>query len=205
MMKNIANLLRNRFLLGLAVAGIAGSSLLLSQEENNLNLKYAKYTAQFEGRRNKVYDPNPMDNKPEPTIGVGHYLGRPNSKQTLEKVLPGVSHEKLLSGEQALTDEQIDVLLASDIEEYVKTAQRLFPQFDSYPLYLRQALVDGCYRGDLLDSPKTRELINQGRWEDASREYLNRDDYRNAGLNGMNGITKRMNKNRDAMRTYAKR
>ncbi|MBU1136064.1 MAG: hypothetical protein ABIG37_02205 [Nanoarchaeota archaeon] len=183
---------------------ILRSGVVKKKVEDDLML-YARYTSQFEGKRDKVYDPNPNDNKLEPTIGVGHYLDRADSRETFGRVLPEVDYDLVYSGKQKLTEEQIDKLFASDIEGYVKIARNLFPKFETYPEYLRQALIDGCYRGDLLDSPKTRKLINKGNFQEASQEYINRKDYRNAEKNGMKGIVIRMNRNREAMRRFGRK
>lgn len=186
--------------LGLGLARAIAQEVAKQDSTKNPNIEYAQYTANFEGRRSKVYDPNPNDGKPEPTIGVGHYLDRTNSRQTFAKVLPEADYDAVYSGKQELTKEQIERLFAEDISKYVDTAKKLFPKFDSYPLKLRQALVDGCYRGDLLDSPKTRRLINEGKFQEAGDEYTNRRDYREAPSKGMNGIVTRMNKNREAIK-----
>src|SRR3989344_7135695 len=96
--------------LGKKLAGLAGALIIggvayssfngkrFAGENSAGNLAYAKYTAQFEGRRNKVYDPNPKDEFDEPTIGVGHFMGRNDSKQTFEKVLPGVDYDAVKLG-----------------------------------------------------------------------------------------------------------
>ncbi len=163
-------------------------------------VEYARYTASFEGRKSKVYDPNPNDGKPEPTIGVGHYLDRADSRSTFSKALPEVDYDAVYSGRQELTSEQIDRLFAEDLPKYVKLAKGYFPKFDTYPLDLREALVDGCYRGDISGSPKTRALINAGKFEEAASEYLNNDEYKNASKKGMRGIEIRMRRNRDLIK-----
>jgi len=125
--------------------------------ENKLEgslLAYAEYTGNFEGRRNKIYDPNPDDDKSEPTIGVGHYLDRGDSKEVFTRVLPEVDYNAIYAGKQELTTEQINRLFAYDIKKYVEKTKKLFPKFDSYPKYLRQALVDGCLGGNYLEAQK---------------------------------------------------
>jgi hypothetical protein len=174
-----------------------------SQREINPLLAYAEYTGNFEGRKPKVYDPNPNDGKPEPTIGVGHYLDRGDSEETFARVLPELDYDEICNGNQELTETQINKLFSEDIKDYVARAKSFFPKFDTYPEYLQKALVDGFYRGDLGDSPKTRALINSGNFEEAADEYIDRKDYRNAIENGMRGVKTRMDANRDAMIQYA--
>lgn len=167
------------------------------------NLAIAEYIASNEGRRSTVYDPIPNDNKKEPTIGVGHYLDRPDSKDVFSRVLPNVNYNEVYNGKQSLTKEQIDILFKEDLKEYFSRTKKAVPKFDEYPTYLKCAILDGFYRGDLSGSPKTLRLINQGSFEDAAKEYLNHSEYKNAKKNGKSGIVKRMNKNRDAFLKYS--
>lgn len=163
---------------------------------------YLEYTGNFEGRRSQVYDPNPNDGKGEPTVGIGHYLDRKDSRKTFERVLPEVDYDNIYSGREKLTDSQIDRLFMSDIVQYENIARNYFAEFDSYPTSLKQALVDGCYRGDLIQSPKTRRLINEGKLIEASKEYLNNREYKNAIKKSMRGVRTRMGKNACAMLEY---
>ena len=200
----------NKNLLSWALAGaVLGSAVVGTscKGENFANKPgspdYYSYILKWEGKRNEVYDPNPRDNKYEPTIGVGHYLDRPDSRKTFEKVLPEVNYEDIYQGKSKLTDEQVKRLFNHDILEYESRARRAFSNFDSFPGYLREALVDGFYRGDLTGSPKTRKLINEGKFYDASVEYLNHSEYRSAKKNGMSGVFYRMNSNSKAMKRYS--
>jgi len=160
----------------------------------------------IEGYRTKVYD----DGVGVKTIGVGHAMGKnPNdnwatrSREVFKKLFPEDPDlwEKVWNG-QELTPEQIGKLTFEDIEQHLTTAKRVMPNFDTYPYYLQKALLDGIYRGDI--GPKTKNLINQGKWQEAADEYINREDYRNAEENNMRGIKTRMNSNRDAMLQYYK-
>jgi hypothetical protein len=55
-------------------------------------------------------------------------------------------------------------------------------------------MLDGFFRGDLSGSPKTMRLINQGKWIEASREYLNHAEYRQSKID-KTGVYKRMDRN----------
>ena len=164
--------------------------------------KYAQYISEFEGRRRRVYDPNIKDRKPEPTIGVGHFMGRGDSREVFREVIPEVNYDNVLRGKEDLTDNQIDTLFAYDLPRYVERAKKLVSNFDNLPLYIRQAIVDMSYRGDLGDSPKTRALINRGDFEGAAIESINRQDYRDAEGNGMKGIRKRLDARKSAFLKY---
>ncbi|MDP4039674.1 MAG: hypothetical protein Q8P57_03790 [Candidatus Pacearchaeota archaeon] len=162
----------------------------------------ARHIENMEGRRTKVYDPNNADNFDEPTIGIGHYMGRGDSKETFREVLPGVNWDSVYRGELELTDDEVDVLFAHDLGIYIERTRRLMPHFDSYPEYLKTTLVDMSYRGDLVGSPKTRKLMNDGDFFGAAREYLNSREYRES-VNGMLGIKNRMEENQRNMIRWA--
>ena len=160
-------------------------------------------TADVLERAHKVYDPNPRDGKPEPTIGAGHYMDRGDSRETFFRVLPLVNWNNIYDGKTALTNEEIDILFAEDLKTYVERAKKLVPEFDSLPDYVSTALVDMAYRGDLGDSPKTRALINSGKFAEAANEYINRREYRDAESKGIRGVKIRMDSNRQRLLDYA--
>ena len=55
------------------------------------------------------------------------------------------------------------------------------------------------FRGDLIKSPDTVKLIKQGRMEEASKEFLDNDDYRRSKKAGT-GIWERFEKNAERLR-----
>ena len=60
------------------------------------------------------------------------------------------------------------------------------------PIDLKKNIVSSWFRGSLSGSPKTIELINQGKYKEASEEFLNNEEYKNAAELGKPGIIKRM-------------
>jgi GH24 family phage-related lysozyme (muramidase)/LysM repeat protein len=90
-------------------------------------------------------------------------------------------------------------LLAKGIADNEAKANRLIPKFNSYPKYVRTAILNAIYRGDL--GPATRKLINQGKWNKVAGEYLNHPNYLNPGR--FKGVVKRMKSNSDAFKQYA--
>ncbi|MEM4719637.1 MAG: LysM peptidoglycan-binding domain-containing protein [Candidatus Pacearchaeota archaeon] len=171
--------------------------------------EYFKYIAFNEGIRNFVYD-DAVGKRLYPgekaignrTIGVGHNLERQDSKKVFERVLPEINYYDVLYGKRVLKDEEVKKLFLEDVKIYLERTRKIFPKFDTYPLYLRRSIIDGVYRGDLSGSPKTIKLINEGKFEEASQEYLNNQEYRNAKIKGKSGIKKRMERNSEAMRRY---
>ena len=47
-----------------------------------------------------------------------------------------------------ITDEQAKKIFKSDIKKHMEKAKQLYPKYNTYPLYVRVALLDGDYRGD---------------------------------------------------------
>lgn len=166
--------------------------------EGNEATDVGNYIAKNEGWRNKVYD----DGKGFNTIGIGHKL-IDSDRELFKKLFDNkVDFDKINAGQAALSDEQILTLFANDYQDHRQRTKRLFPDFDDYPNYVKAALVDGVFRGDLSGSPTTRRFINQGEWDQAATEYLNNNEYRTADANGLSGIPRRMERNRDAMIRY---
>lgn len=162
----------------------------------------AEYIAANEGIKLRVYDPVPNDGKYEPTIGVGHYMGRPDSKKVFNKVLPEIDYGRVLSGKQDLTEEQALRLFQYDLGTYIDRARAKISNYDGFPLGVKKAIVDGFYRGDLSRSPRTLRYINKGKFDKAAIEYLNHNEYRNAKRLGKPGVAIRMKKNSEAFERY---
>jgi len=159
---------------------------------------FANKIRQYEGYEPKVYD----DGRGNNTIGIGHMI-TPESRQIFQQLFgKAVDFNAVASGKQTLTDQQIQRLAQYDIDKHLTRARRIFPKYDTYPYYVQEALLNSVYRGDT--GKKTAVLINQGKWEEAAAEYLNRHDYVNAVKLGIPGIRTRMESNRDAMLQYSK-
>ena len=160
-------------------------------------VRFAKHIRAYEGFTNRMY----IDPRGNPTIGIGHLLKR-NDKELFQKLFGNtVNFDSVMQGKQALTDEQVEQLAKYDIDEHLQRAQRIFKEFDSYPYYLQEALLNSVYRGDT--GPKTIDMINKGEWAHVPAEYLNRRDYKNAGRLGIPGIVNRMNENAAAFAKFA--
>ena len=130
-------------------------------------------------------------------------MDRGDSRETFSRVLPLVNWDDVHNGKTTLTNEQVDILFVEDLREYVGRAKSLIKNFDSLPIAVESALVDMTYRGDLGDSPKTRALINSGKFAEAADEYINRREYSDAESKGMRGVKKRMDSNRQLLLDYA--
>jgi hypothetical protein len=98
-----------------------------------------------------------------PTIAYGH-------KVTDKELASGVF-------DNGISQERAIELLEEDINEANVKARELVSDFDSFPFYLRQELVNSAFRGMLGKSPETVRLINEGKFDEAAVEYLRADDY----------------------------
>jgi len=114
------------------------------------------------------------EDEKELTIGYGHYG---------EDVKPG----------QTITREEADALLDKDIQKRMPAIMKAIPKFNNLSENLRKNIVSSWYRGSLSGSPKTIELINQGKFKEAAKEFLDNDEYRNAEKRKRSGIIERMN------------
>ena len=106
-----------------------------------------------------------------------------------------------------ITNSQAEALLTTDINNVEKKTKTLFPKYDSYPLYVRRALVNSAYRGEAKKKYKWVEAINNGNWEDAATKYLQGWDIdfsqaKNPKYKG--GVADRMVSNQEAFKKYAK-
>ena len=100
---------------------------------------------------------------------------------------------------QKISDAFANELLSKGIEKKESDLRRLLPNFDKYPKYVRTALLNAKYRGDI--GKNTIALINQGKWNLVSKEYLNHSNYKNPGK--FPGVKKRMESNAIAFDRYA--
>ena len=118
------------------------------------------------------------------TIGYG----------TTDSVLPGLKPGMKISPANA------ESLLTKGITEHETKARGLIQKYDSYPKYVRAAILNAIYRGDL--GPVTIKTINAGQWDDVSTKYLQHPNFTNPGK--FRGVVARMQSNADAFTKYAK-
>ena len=97
-------------------------------------------------------------------------------------------------------------LLTLDIKKEESKAKMLFPKYDSYPLYIKKALVNSVYRGEAKKGYKWVDAINSGDWNSAATKYLQGWDIdfsqaKNPKYQG--GVADRMVTNQEAFKKYA--
>ena len=143
---------------------------------------YKDVIRKAEGLELEAYKPD--ETEEEFTIGYGHYGSDVKEGQTI-------------------TEEEAEELLDEDVNERLDSIVELIPSFNSMPNDLQQAIFSEHFRGSIQQSPKTRELINQGLLEEAAIEFLDNDEYRNAEELGIPGIRTRMEKVSELLKKYA--
>lgn len=132
----------------------------------------------YEGFKPETYIPTSGD---KPTIGIGH---------TGKYATPGGK----------ITEEQAEKLLRTDAKERTNHLRSMIPNLNSLPLNTVVELGQSAFRGGITGSKNTVDFINEGKFEEASKEFLNHNGYRNAVKTGRPGIRKRMEAVSNALR-----
>lgn len=146
-------------------------------ESKSLNSnEYLDFIKDKEGFRDTAY--KPIDSEEYYTIGWGNYS--PDIKEG-----------------DTITREEAEIQLQKNIDDRLVQIRQAIPEFDNLPLEARQHLLGSWFRGSLSGSPKTISLLNDGKFEEASNEFLNNDEYRTTSLGG---VKKRMKATSDAIR-----
>jgi GH24 family phage-related lysozyme (muramidase) len=145
------------------------------------------------------------NSKDNPKGGYDKRTGRWYPHRSIEGGSDTIAYgHKIQAGEvysNGLSDAEATALLRQDIAKRERDIQRNIPAYASLPQYVKNAVISAWYRGDLgpRATPRTLRLINAGQWEQAAREYLNHNDFRN----GPNGVKNRMQNNANAFARYA--
>jgi hypothetical protein len=98
------------------------------------------------------------------------------------------------------TGDYQDMSFDETFKAHEEQAKGYFKDWDTYPEDLQAELIVLAYRGDLGYSKDTRDHIIAGRWQEASVELLDNDDYR-ASKKGNGAIAGRLE---DGARMLAK-
>jgi hypothetical protein len=104
-------------------------------------------------------------------------------------------HENFSKG---LSDVDAIRLLRKDIARKEEIIRSDIPNFDKFPEYIRNALVNAFYRGDM--EPNVINLINRGQWDKVASAYLNNKNFKSGDFQQ---IKDRMQDNANAFISYA--
>jgi len=84
-----------------------------------------------------------------------------------------------LKGKPLTVDEEkVNDTFSKDLESKYLQAKASIPNLDRMGASEQAAAVSGFFRGDLSGSPKTLRLINQGKFEEAAKEFLDHKEYK---------------------------
>jgi len=108
----------------------------------------------------------------------------------------GYGHNGVPEGTK-ITQQQADAYFEKDFSQKLAAARKAIPKFDDLTDELKIEIVQGFFRGDLSGSPKTLALINQGKFAEASEEFLNNKEYRSPDTT--QGVKRRMERISDAL------
>lgn len=136
------------------------------------------------------------------TIGYGSLIGDGSDaaykkspfytgKITMGK--SGIASKADLSG-KAVSEETAKAMMMDSIGEKVERATKedmLGDKFFDLSPDLQDAAISSVYRGGLSGSPKTMQYIRDGKFSEASKEFLDNQEYRRAKASG-SGVAKRM-------------
>ena len=141
----------------------------------------------------KYYEGKPILKARKPVKGDPYTIGYGRTRD-----LKG----KPITKDTKITEEEADQMLREDLGTRMKEIKRAYPDFESYPAELQLQITQSYYRGTLTPkhSPKTRRLINQGKFKEAATEFLDNEEYRTAKKKGRAGIRDRMEDVAQALR-----
>ena len=101
---------------------------------------------------------------------------------------------QILKQGDKITLEQAKENLQEDINIRLTEIQNKIPNFSNLSENLQIALFGEYYRGSVGQSPKTIKLINEGKYDEAAKEFLNNQEYKDAAKRNRRGIRKNMEK-----------
>jgi len=145
----------------------------------------------------KFYEGKPILKARKPVKGDPYTIGYGRTRD-----LEG----KPITKDTTITEEEADQMLREDLDTRIKEIKKAYPDFESYPAELQLQITQSYYRGTLTPkhSPKTRKLINQGKFKEAAKEFLDNEEYRTAKKKGRAGIRNRMEDVAQALRNMEK-
>lgn len=105
-----------------------------------------------------------------------------------------------------ISNAKAEQLLTSDIKAREKAAMDIFPKYNTYPDYLKKALVNATYRGEAKTKYDWVIAANSGNWDLVVKKYLEgwKIDFSQANdPRYEGGIADRMVSNQNAFKKYA--
>jgi GH24 family phage-related lysozyme (muramidase) len=105
-----------------------------------------------------------------------------------------------------ISNAEAERLLTSDIKKEEDKTKMLFPKYNTFPMYIKKALVNSVYRGEAKKGYEWVVAINDGNWNKAAEKYLQGWDIDFSQANDpkyKGGVADRMVTNQEAFKQYA--
>lgn len=151
----------------LTAALIALAIVTTCTEEDIDKAKLKAQLIKHEGKRSKVY----KDSEGVPTIGVGFNLKRSDAKAKIEAL--GLDYIKVFSGDQEMTDPQIDTLLVADMDVVIADAKSVVQSFDLLSDVRKRVVTDMVFNLGKTKFNKFAKMlaaIEDKKFDDAAKE-----------------------------------
>jgi GH24 family phage-related lysozyme (muramidase) len=134
-----------------------------------------------EDKKAKVY----KDSEGVPTIGVGFNLQRADARKKIADL--GLDYDKVLAGQQTLSEEQIGKLLDADIATALGDCQAVFPKFTELSDVRQRVLVDMMFnlgKPRFVKFEKMIAAVKEGKFDKAADEMKDSKWYRQVKSRG---------------------
>jgi GH24 family phage-related lysozyme (muramidase) len=138
-----------------------------------------------EGRSATVYN----DSAGHPTIGVGFNLDRAGAQQQIEAL--GLNYNEVRSGQQSLTNAQIDTLFNTDVNQAIADARSLVSNFDTIPDDKQVVVTDMVFnmgKATFSQFTNTIDAIEHEDWDRAADEMQDSAWYEQVGSRGTDDV-----------------
>lgn len=128
--------------------------------------------------------------------GMAHLIGEEGFRA--EPYLDDVGVETV--GVGATAENKDANFFTETYPKYVDRAQRTVKSYHKLPEETQLAVLSAVYRGDM--GPKTAKLIDEGKFKEAAKEYLNHKEYKERKKKDPeDGVVLRMERNAEAIRS----
>jgi GH24 family phage-related lysozyme (muramidase) len=148
-------------------------------ENQNLVSEAFKVIRKHEGFKAEPY----LDSKNNWTVGIGTLIGK--GKDADLKASPYYGKK--------INEATAQKIAVADINKKIDLVKGLIgsDKFDTFSPQLQAQIVSGAYRGDITGSPKTLSFLREGKFKEASKEFLDNEEYRTAKAS-KSGVAGRM-------------
>ncbi|MGH9403863.1 MAG: glycoside hydrolase family protein [Terriglobia bacterium] len=122
------------------------------------------------------------DTMGHPTIGIGFNLDRPDAGEKIAAF--GLNYNQVRTGQQSLTNDQINQLFTQDVNMAIGGARRIVPGFDTLPDPAQMVIVDMVFNlgpQGFAGFARTISALETQNWNAAATEMTNSAWYTQTG------------------------